>query len=88
MPPMCTCLASIDGEITRSLIDYYSERAKGGVGLIIIEATNIDFPLGSDQYNKPFIDHDKFIAGLNELAEAVHLHGSKAIIPNPIYLTT
>ena len=80
MPPMCTCLASINGEVTKRLIDYYVERSKGGVGLIIIEATNIDFPQGSDQYNKPTIDSDKYIAGLNELVEAIHLYGSKVAI--------
>ena len=34
-----TGFAGIYGEVTDRLIDYYSERAKGGVGLITVECT-------------------------------------------------
>ena len=39
MPPMATNLAGEYGNVTADLIKYYQERAKGGVGLVIIENT-------------------------------------------------
>ena len=39
MAPMETRLNTISGDTTQAMIDYYTERAKGGVGVIIIENT-------------------------------------------------
>ena len=42
MAPMTTNWAPDDGTISQKMIDYWEERAKGGVGLIIFEAVTID----------------------------------------------
>jgi hypothetical protein len=42
LPPMVTNYAGRDGSVTERLIDYLEERAKGRMGLIIVEATSID----------------------------------------------
>ena len=42
MPPMETRLSRPDGSVTKAMIDYYAERAKGGVGLLIVENTFVD----------------------------------------------
>jgi 2,4-dienoyl-CoA reductase-like NADH-dependent reductase (Old Yellow Enzyme family) len=42
MCPMGLGYASVTGAVTDRLIDYYTERAKGGVGLIIVEGTCIE----------------------------------------------
>lgn len=42
MSPMGTDLADIRGNATPRLIAYYTERAKGGIGLIINEYTGVD----------------------------------------------
>jgi len=79
MPPMTANFAGVTGAVTRRLIDYYLERARGGVGLIIVEATCIDSPIGKlDDALQLCIDHDKFMAGLNDLSEAVHEYDVKA----------
>ena len=39
MAPMATNLATEDGFVTERLKAYYEERAKGGIGMIIIEYT-------------------------------------------------
>ena len=77
MPPMVTNFASEDGAVTNRMIRYYSERAKGGVGLIIVEmtyphVTGKAFPcmLG--------VDDEKFVPGLNELSEAIKSYGACA----------
>lgn len=77
MPAMSTKFASETGAVTSRLIDYYVERAKGGVGLIIVEATCVDGAVGKLSPIQLCVDHDKFIRGLNELAEAVRARGAK-----------
>ena len=42
MMPMGTVYADRHGNATERLIDYYAERAKGGIGLIINEYTGVD----------------------------------------------
>ena len=73
MPAMCTKLPNEFGAVTDRLIEFYLKRAKGGIGLIITENTCIDWPTGKAAQNPLRIDDDKFIMGLAELAEEVHL---------------
>ena len=39
MSPMVTGFGNNDGYVTEKIMGYYEERAKGGVGLIIVEGT-------------------------------------------------
>ena len=41
MPPMATGMALEDGEVTDRHLKHYAARARGGVGLIIIEHTYV-----------------------------------------------
>jgi 2,4-dienoyl-CoA reductase-like NADH-dependent reductase (Old Yellow Enzyme family) len=72
MAPMLTNYASRDGFVTDALIDYYVARAKGGAGLIIVEAAGvIDLP-------GPYllrIYNDDYVPGLRKLVEALHAEG-------------
>jgi 2,4-dienoyl-CoA reductase-like NADH-dependent reductase (Old Yellow Enzyme family)/thioredoxin reductase len=80
MPPMATNYASKDGEVTDRQIDYYVERAKGGVGLIIVEISCVDSPVGKGMTRQICIDDDKFIPGLKNLANGIKQHGARAAI--------
>ena len=80
MLPLGTALASDTGAATREFIDYYTERARGGAGLIIVEATLVDHPVGRIGPTQITIDDDRYIAGLNELTESVHDHGAKLFV--------
>jgi 2,4-dienoyl-CoA reductase-like NADH-dependent reductase (Old Yellow Enzyme family)/thioredoxin reductase len=80
MPPMATNYASKEGEVTDRQIAYYEERAKGGVGLIIIEISCVDTPVGKGMVRQVAIDDDKFIPSLSRLAEAIKRHGAGAAI--------
>jgi 2,4-dienoyl-CoA reductase-like NADH-dependent reductase (Old Yellow Enzyme family)/thioredoxin reductase len=72
MPPMVTHFAS--GAATKQLIRYHMERAKGGVGLQIVESAEIrDEPI-----NFLKIHSDILVPELNELAEAIKMWGAKA----------
>ncbi len=80
MPPMGTNMGTPDGHVTEDIVCYYRERAKGGVGLIIVETTCVDAPVGKTTAYQLAIDNDRFIPGLSRLAETIHLHGAKAVL--------
>lgn len=80
MPAMGTGLADIEGQVTSEMINYYEERAIGGAGIIIVELACVDSPTGKASMTQINIDHPKYIAGLNDLSEAIKSHGSKAFI--------
>jgi 2,4-dienoyl-CoA reductase-like NADH-dependent reductase (Old Yellow Enzyme family)/thioredoxin reductase len=79
MPPMERNYATPDGFITRQMIDHYAARAKGGIGLAIVEATFI-CPSGKGFHQQPGIYDDKCIPGLSNLSEAVKEWGCKIAI--------
>ena len=53
---------------------YYERFAKGGVGLLIVEAVTVDYPWGARYRNRYRIDDDRYIEGLSELVEVIHKH--------------
>lgn len=79
LPGMVTDMAVDGGYVTERLLAYYEERAKGGVGLVIVEATSID-PEGRTFLHGLDISDDRFIPGLRLLAERVHTHGAAIAI--------
>jgi len=54
---------------------YYEAIARGGVGLLIVESTTIDYPLGVRWRTRYRMDDDKFIQGMSELTQVIHRHG-------------
>lgn len=80
MPPMGTDYASEEGYVTQRQIEYYAERAKGGVGLVIVEASCVQSPIGKGFQGQIVVDHDKYLPGLSRLAEAIKKNGAKAAI--------
>lgn len=80
MPPMGTNYATEDGYVTQRLVDYYEARARGGIGLVIVEIACIDFPRGQGAHYQIGIDDDRFLPGLTQLAAAIRHHGARAAI--------
>ncbi len=79
MPPMVTRYASDDGFVTERTKNYYEARARGGAGLIIVEATYVHRQ-GWAFVNQLGISEDKFIPGMKELVDVVHKHGAKIAV--------
>ncbi|MFO8010754.1 MAG: FAD-dependent oxidoreductase [Dehalococcoidia bacterium] len=79
MPPMVRNYATPEGYITDHLLAHYDNGAKGGVGLIIVEASFID-PAGKGFHQQVGIHSDDCVPGLNRLAEAIKSRGAKAAI--------
>jgi len=80
MPPISTNLAAKDGTVSEELLFHYAERAKGGVGLIVVENACIAYPLARHGETQPRIDNDAFIPGLRRLTEAIHRAGAKVAV--------
>jgi len=71
--------ATEDGVVTERLKDYYRERARE-VGLVLIQITCVDSPIGKGYVHQLCIHDDRLIPGLSELAQAIHESGAKASI--------
>jgi 2,4-dienoyl-CoA reductase-like NADH-dependent reductase (Old Yellow Enzyme family)/thioredoxin reductase len=80
MASMVTGYASLDGDVTERHLHYYRQRAAGGVGLIIVEASVVDNPVGRDGYGQIFIDHPKYISGLQRLTDVIKSYNCRAFI--------
>ncbi|MBT4511320.1 MAG: FAD-dependent oxidoreductase [Chloroflexi bacterium] len=78
MSPMTTLYADMKEEITDLALDYYVARAKGGVGLVTVEACTVDRP-HNYQFKSLALWDDKFIPRHKELTDALHAHGAKAV---------
>ena len=80
MTPIGTNFAEHTEEVNERIIDYYKQRAKGGTGLITIEAASVYSPQGASGSYQLRIDHDNYIPGLYRLCESIHDCGSKISI--------
>lgn len=80
MPPMGTNFGTADGHVTEQSIGYYEARARGGVGLVIVEVTCIDAPVGKTSARQLVVDDDRYIPGLRRLADVIHRHDVKAVL--------
>lgn len=79
MPPMVVGYASPRGEVTEQLLSYYEARARGGVGLVVVEASYIreDGKLVPGELG---IYSDELVPGLARLADVIKVYGSRAAI--------
>lgn len=74
IPAMCTNY-TYQGHFTDQAVHYYGLRAKGGAGLMIIEAAAIDYPTGRSVLNCAVSD-DQYIPTLKKLTDEVHRYGT------------
>ena len=81
MLPMARQFQGFNGEVTQKTIDYYTERAKGGLGLIIVGSTRV-FPLGHQFYTPASLNigDDRYLPGHCDLVQAIHAYGTKVAI--------
>ena len=76
MSPMFTNSAAPEGFVSRNTIRHYVDRAKSGIGLILVEHTGV-----SSKYihtgQRLQVSRDEHIPGLAKLVEAVHQEGCR-----------
>lgn len=79
VPPMGNNFANTDGTWSRQSLAYYAERAKGGFGLITIEATVVhEGAKGGPR--KPCLYSDDAVPSLAAIAQECHRHGAKVSV--------
>jgi 2,4-dienoyl-CoA reductase-like NADH-dependent reductase (Old Yellow Enzyme family)/thioredoxin reductase len=80
MAPMCMGFGQFNGKVTETMMNYYVERAKGGVGLIFTEITRVNDVTGASSFGQMAISHNSQIAPLKEMVDRVHSYGTKIMV--------
>lgn len=86
MPPLSTNLAD-KGYVTDALVEHYSNRARGGVGLIVTEVTTVE-PTYTYLPGDMSIYDDSYIPGWKKLVDAVHKYDTRILsqLFHPAYM--
>lgn len=77
LPPMVRNYATNNGEVTARILDHYETIARGGVGMIIVEASFVH-PTGRGFFHQIGIHSDRLVPGLCSLADVIKRHGARA----------
>ncbi|HUJ68459.1 MAG TPA: FAD-dependent oxidoreductase [Syntrophorhabdales bacterium] len=80
LAPACYMLTTHDGFVTREMVAYYQNFARGGAAIITIGESPIDFEYAKGHEFQLNLGDDKVINGLSRLVEAVHRYGAKLSI--------
>lgn len=67
------------GKVTDKMVRYFEERAKGGFGLVVVEAAMIDPNVMFTEHAAAMYD-DSHIEGQARIADALHRHGAVAFL--------
>lgn len=79
MPPMNTNFSNENGAVTPQMTEYYVRRAKGGVGLITVEAASV-VPYAKNHGVQPMLYDEKYVPEYAKMVEKIHRYGAKASI--------
>jgi len=79
MAPMVTQFTNVDGTVSDRMVEYYARRARGGVGLVIVEMAAVEKG-GIAVSNQLRIDEEKYWEGLKRLASRIQAEGAKAAL--------
>lgn len=77
MPPMVTNYATPEGRVSERMLRYYAARARGGTGLIVLEAA---YSGSARPPGRLYIGGDNGIAELKNLAETLQSLGAKVAL--------
>ncbi|MEA4894986.1 MAG: NAD(P)/FAD-dependent oxidoreductase [Oscillospiraceae bacterium] len=79
MPPMNTNFSDENGCLTPQMESYYIRRAKGGAGLIVLEAVSVS-PNSRNHGVQPMLYDEKFVPRWSNLIEQLHSYGAKVSV--------
>ncbi len=79
MAPMSENMANADGSVSQQSIAYFTERAKGGAGILLVGIVSVEFPRGKGISNANTLDGDKYVKDWERLARSVHRYGALLI---------
>lgn len=73
-------LGQTNGEPTERMMNYYEERAKGGVGLIIPGICRVNDMAAASTFTQLSMSSDRHIEPMREMARRLHQYGAKLCI--------
>lgn len=80
LPPLVRfSIVGLDGYVTDKLVEWYEDVLRGGVGMVIVEATAVSED-GKLRENQLGIWNDSFISGLKRIADKCHEYNVPALI--------
>jgi 2,4-dienoyl-CoA reductase-like NADH-dependent reductase (Old Yellow Enzyme family)/thioredoxin reductase len=71
---------SVDSRVNERMIEFYRERAKGGVAMIVLDCPCLDYPRAYKGPNELRFDNPDFAQGIKNLLNAIHAEGAKAFM--------
>ncbi len=77
--PMYRCFGVEDGYVRQEYVDSYAAEARGGAALVCVANTAVS-ESGIAFRRLPRIDRDRYVAGLADVAYAIHVADAKAAI--------
>lgn len=87
LPGMTTRLFLDGGYVSDEMIAYYKAIARGGCGLVVVEAASVHKPSATKNFLR--ICSDEYIPGLKKLADAIQKRGlaspfgfGRAVLPH------
>lgn len=79
MAPMFVGYANPDGTVNTLVLNHYKKMGSSGVALVVVENVCID-PMGLGSPFMMRIDSERYIEGLNKVADVIHAEGALAFI--------
>lgn len=74
--PTGETMPNFDGSISTQVIDYYTEKAKGGAGAVTWGILAVEYPRGKTGDVKNRADTPKIIKDMNRMAESIQRYGA------------
>ena len=71
---------STDSRVNERMIEFYRERARGGVSMIVLDCPCLDFPKAYKGPNELRFDMPEFADGIRNLLNVIHEEGAKAFM--------
>src|SRR4030042_5810845 len=71
---------STDSKVNERMIEFYRERAAGGVAMIVLDCPCLDFPRAYKGPNELRFDNPDLAQGIKSLLNAIHAEGAKAFM--------
>ena len=75
--PMGNYYAELNGDASQRDIDFYTERGRGGCGLVITEVCSVNRTTGRGDARNLVLDNDEAIPSFRKMAEATQATGAK-----------
>ena len=79
MTAMGVGVGTRSGTATDEFIEFYTQRARGGAGLIITEITRVNENHGVGEYSQLSLAKDEVIPSFQKLADSVHNMARKSL---------